>query len=192
MLDRIIGILTLKAPVYKAVAQDTSATQQAGIIVLIASILSGIGNSLIGNQMASMIPGAAAVSAQRPGLIPSIILSAIAGLVGWFVGSWLLAFVAKTFFKGETNTGEMLRVSGFTHAFGVLSIVPCLGIVAAIASIVGNIIGIREAAGFDTTKAILSAIIAGVIAFVVVAVVGGVIGGLLGVGGAMMPLPAGG
>jgi hypothetical protein len=52
----------------------------------------------------------------------------------------------------------------------------------AILSIIGNVIGIREAAEFDTTKAILTAIIAGVIVFIVVAVLTGLFVGIALVG----------
>ena len=87
--------------------------------------------------------------------------------------------VAKTFFQGKTNTGEMLRVTGFTYVFQILGVIPVVGgLVGAILSIIGNIIGVREAAEFDTTKAILTSIIAGVIAFIIVAII---VGGLTAV-----------
>jgi hypothetical protein len=50
--------------------------------------------------------------------------------------------------------------------------------------IIGNIIGVREAAEFDTTKAILTSIIAGVIVFIVVAVITGVLVGMMLLGAA--------
>jgi hypothetical protein len=193
MIQRLIGILTLQAPVYKEVAEDQNATSQAAIITAIAAILSGIGGYAALQQVSASLGGPA------PSLIGSLIQNIIVTFIGWFLGSWLLAWVSKTFFKGDTNTGEMLRVTGFTRGFGflgILGVIPILGgligLVSAILGIIGNIIGIREAAGFDTTKAIISAIIAGVIAFLVAAVLGGVVGGLLGVGGGLTPLPTGG
>lgn len=189
MINRLIGVLTLKAPVYKEIAEDATANGQAAIIVIVAAILSAIGG----------YTGAAALATQlgapAPNMVAVIVQQVAGGLIGWAVGSWLLSFVAKTIFKGDTSTGEMLRVNGYTRAFGllgILGIIPVLGaiigFVTAILGIIGNIIGIREAAGFDTTKAILTAVIAGVITFLIVGLVAGVIGGLLGAGSALAPV----
>jgi hypothetical protein len=193
MIQRLIGILTLRAPVYNEVAHDPAATQQAGIIVLISAVLSAIGSYGAVSTLSTQL------GTPAPSLIGVVVQQLLTSLLTWGLGGWLLAFVAKTFFKGQTNAGEMMRVSGFTQGFGflgVLGLIPCvgalIGLVTAVMSIVGNVIGIREAAGFDTTKAILTAIIAGVATFVVAAVVAGVVGGLLGAGGGSpIPLPAG-
>lgn len=200
MINRLIGVLTLKAPVYKEIAHDAAANGQAAIVAIIAAIIAGVGGYGAAVATTGMITsiagadGAQVMAAAQPSLIGSLVQGVIVTLVGWVLGSWLLAFVAKTFFKGETNFGEMLRVTGYTRAFGfvqILGFIPCLGgvigLVAAVLGIVGNIIGIREAAGFDTTKAILSAIIAGVIAFVIAGVIGGALGVALGAGGALTP-----
>ena len=112
------------------------------------------------------------------------------------MGAWALAFVAKSFFKGQTETANMLRVTGFTSVFAivtyVLGLIPCVGAIGAligsVLQILGNIIGIREAAGFDTTKAILTAIIAGVVVFFIVSILAA-IGAAIGIGGTMMTQP---
>lgn len=200
MLNRIIGVLTLRAPVYKEIAHDPAATNQAAIIAIISALIGGVGSYFAAQATMAMVSqiagadGAVAAAGAAPSLIGSVVSGVIASLIGWVIGSWLLAFVAKTFFKGETNMSEMLRVNGYTRAFGfvqILAFIPCLGgligLIAAVLGIVGNVIGIREAAGFDTTKAVLTAIIAGVITFLIAAVIGGVVGGALGAGGSMMP-----
>lgn len=200
MINRLIGVLTLKAPVYKEIAHDQTANGQAAIVAIIAAIIAGVGGYFAATAAVGMLSGIAgaegaqAMAAAQPSFVGSVLQGIISTLLGWVLGSWLLAFVAKTFFKGETNFGEMLRVTGYTRAFGfvqILGFIPCLGsviaLVAAVLGIVGNVIGIREAAGFDTTKAILSAIIAGVIAFGIAALIGGVVGGALGMGSAMVP-----
>ena len=98
-------------------------------------------------------------------------LSIILSPIRWFLNAWLLAFVAKQFFQGDTDTGEMLRVTGFASIFQLAQIIPIIGgLIALVLGIIASVIGIREAANVDNTKAILIAIVAGVIAFIIVTI----------------------
>jgi hypothetical protein len=156
VMDRLMGILTFKAPVYKEVAEDRTATGTAAMIVIAVAIVVGIVVGILTNGASvGLIVGA---------IVSSIIVTPIA----WFINAWLLAFVAKSFFQGDTDTGEMLRVTGYAAIFRLASIIPILGgLIALVLGIIANVIGIREAANVDNTKAILIAIIAAVIAFLV-------------------------
>jgi hypothetical protein len=156
LVDRLTGVVTFKAPVYKAIAEDTSATGTAALIVVVVSVLVGLISGLIAGR----------------NVLFSLISTVIVQLILWVVSSFVLAFVAKQFFKGDTDTSEMLRVTGHTSIFNILGIIPFLGIVGGILQAVANIIGIREAAGFDTTKAILTAVIAWVIGLIISAIIG--------------------
>ncbi len=159
LTDRLMGILTFKAPVYKDIAHDPSAMQPAAIIVIAVAVVSGLVSGLLG----------------QGGLIVGLITAVLGVLLGWVIGSWLTAFVAKTVFKGETNTSEMLRVQGHTYIFNILGIIPVIGgIAAAVLSIVANVLAIREASGLDTTKSILTAVIVGVIVFVITGIIVGI------------------
>ena len=161
LINRLQGIVMFKAPVYKEVAEDTTATNSALIVVIIGVVVNVI---------------AGALYARERGIVAALLLAVLSAVVGWVIGSWLTAFVAKTFFKGDTNTGEMMRVLGHTYIFNVLAIIPVIGSLAAsVLVIIGNVIGIREAAGFDTTKAILTAIIVGVIVFIIIAIITGIV-----------------
>jgi hypothetical protein len=156
MMDRLMGILTFKAPVYKEVAEDRTATGTAAMIVIAVAIVVGIVTGILTNGASvGLIVGA---------IVSSIIVTPIA----WFINAWLLAFVAKSFFQGDTDTGEMLRVTGYAAIFRLASIIPIIGgLIALVLGIIANVIGIREAANVDNTKAILIAVIAAVIAFIV-------------------------
>ena len=157
MMDRLMGILTLKPAVYKEVAEDRTATTTAAIIVIGVSLVVGIINGLLAGSSGA--------------IIGTIISTLILTPISWFLNAWLLAFVAKSFFQGDTDTGEMLRVTGFAAIFRLVGVIPLIGwLIALVLGIIANIIGIREAANLDNTKAILTAIIAAVIAFVVVAI----------------------
>ncbi len=171
-MDRIMGILTLKAPVYKEVAEDKSATTTAAIIVVVMAVISAVVGGLILVVLGSVLPAGSAPL--NP--ITSAIKTIISAIVSWLVGGWVIAFVSKTFFGGKTDTGEMLRVFGYTQIFQIIAIVPCIGtIIALVLSLIAAVIGIREASEFDTTKAILTA----VIAFVILLIVGVILSTLL-------------
>jgi hypothetical protein len=166
-----MGVATFKAPVYKEIAHDASATQPAALIVVVVALLIGVINGLL----------------SQGGILLAIVTVILGVLLGWLINSWLTAFVAKTFFKGDTSTSEMLRVQGHAYIFQILSIIPIIGsIAAAVLSIIANVLAIREASGLDTTKSILTAIIVGVIVFIVTSViVGAVVAGSMISGAAM-------
>ncbi len=190
-MDRIMGVLTLKAPTYRQIAEDPNATTPAAIITAVVALISGFFSGAVAFDTTAQT-----ASFNATGGIVVAIISVILGLIGWFVAGWVLAFVSK-WFGGKTNTQEMLRVTGFVNIFGlvgVLSILalitPALGcvtglvsFVAAILRLIGYVIGVREAAEFSTGNAVITAIIAAIINFLIVAVVGGSIAALI-IGGA--------
>ena len=175
LMNRLMGVLTLKAPTYREIADDKNGTTTAGIIVVVMALLSGILSFLFAGAIGAAIGQAAPVN-----LLGSAIRTIVSVIVGWFVGSWVFAFVSKTFFGGKTDTGEMLRVFGYTQIFSILNVVPvCGSLVALVLSVIAAVIGIREASEFDTTKAILT----GLVGFVVLLVVGFIVGAVLAVVG---------
>lgn len=196
-MDRIMGVLTLKAPTYRQIADDPNATQSAAIIVAIVSLLSGFVGGLVRTDATTQ-------TLASPNIVLAIvgaIVAVIVGLIGWFVGAWVLAFVSK-WFGGKTNTQEMLRVTGYVEIFNIVSVLSILalvstsllclvgivGLVAGILRLIGFVIGVREAAEFSTGNAIITAIIAAIVVFLIVVVVGGgllaIVAGAMGLAGA--------
>jgi hypothetical protein len=171
MLERIMGIVTLKPPTYKAVAEDQSLTQEAMLIVIVVAILNG----LVGGMAAQMAAGGTVVS----GLLRAVV-AIIFGLITWYVSAFLLAAVAKAF-GGKTDTNEMLRVTGYVYVFNLVGLLALLGfiapallcltgivgLVALVLSFIGYVIGIREAAEFSTGNAVVTALIVAVVGFVI-------------------------
>ena len=51
LVSRLTGIVTFKAPVYKATAEDTTATTTALIIVVVVAVLVGLIGGLIGGNL---------------------------------------------------------------------------------------------------------------------------------------------
>jgi hypothetical protein len=186
MLERIMGVITLKAPIYRQIADDQTATPQALLIVVVALLVSGFFGHLV-----SVTTGTSQVSLL--GAIAGAIGGLIIGLVAWVFTSWVLSFVAGLL-NGKTNLSEMLRVTGYVHVFDLVSVLniallisTALGCVTALVSLVvfilsliGYVIGVREAAEFSTGNAIITAIIAAIVNFLIVVVIGGaVIGAFL-------------
>lgn len=182
-MDDLMGVITLKAPTYRKIADDHSLTTMAAIIVVVSILVGSFFQGLV------QVGASGTSNVTLVGGVVGAVIGVIIGVIGWVVGAWILAFVAKSFFQGKTDTGEMLRVTGYVHVFnlvGVLTILgaitPALlcvaglvGFVAAILRLIGYVIGVREAAEFSTTNAIITAIIAAVVEFIIVAVIGGAI-----------------
>jgi len=166
-MNRLIGIITFRAPVYREVAHDPAALTPAAIVVVIVTIVTALLSSALGTNPL--------------GLAATVATSLTSVLINWLLASALTAFVANQFFRGQSSTAELLRIFGFTYAFQLLIIVPFAGaIAAAILSIIATVLAIRESAGFDTQKAVLTAIISGVILFVLSLVVASVVGSVFG------------
>ncbi len=182
MIDQLMGVITLKASTYRQIADDKNLTMTAAIVVVVSTLVAGFFQGLV-----QVNPGGTSSTISVVAAIVAAIVSVIVGVIGWAVGAWILAFVAKSFFQGKTDTSEMLRVTGYVHVFNLVGILTILGaitpallciagligFVAAILRLIGYVIGVREAAEFSTTNAIITAIIAAVIEFIIVAVIGG-------------------
>ena len=182
MFERIMGIITLKAPTYKAVAEDEKATKEAMMIVIIVAVINGL-------VVGFLTPGVAGVSIVS-GLLRAVV-TVIVGLVTWYVSAWLLATIAKLF-GGKTDTNEMLRVTGYVAIFDLVALLtlvafisPALacvagiiGLVVLVLRLIGYVIGVREAAEFSTGNAVVTALIVIVISWVI-SWIGTLISGML-------------
>ncbi len=186
MLDRIMGVITLKAPVYREIADDQTATTQAGIIVVVVALITGFVSGLV------QVGSDGVVHTSLIGAVLGAVVGVGLSLLSWVVASWVLSAVSGAM-GGKTNTSEMLRVTGYVQIFSLVSILnlavlassalACLtglmGLVVGILALIGYLIGVREAAEFTTGKAIVAALVAAVINFLITVVVGGTILGAL-------------
>ena len=115
-------------------------TGQAGLAVLIATSMSGLG----------------AAFATDGNILASIFAGALSGLIGWLVWSLAALVVGTRFFGGDADYGQMVRVIGFSYVPNAIGIIPWLGFVGAVWSLFAAMIGIREGMDFTTVKAILT------------------------------------
>jgi hypothetical protein len=176
MIDRMIQAAKLNVDFYNEAERDTSLTQEALLIVILVSIVGGIG-SLIGG-----IIGPQGIARAFLGAVVTIVL----GIVNYYIWSYVTLFVGTRLFGGKADAGEMLRTLGYAHTpqlLGLLGFIPCVGLVFVLAgmilSLIAVVLAIREALDFDTVKAIITAIIG----WVVVLIINGVVNRILGVGG---------
>ena len=185
MIDRVIRAVKLDKDFYNEAERDTSLNQEALLIVIIVSLASAIGSFISG-----------IISGEIGGALLSAVLTIVIGIGGYYLWAYVTLFVGKQFFQGDADIGEMLRTLGYAHAprlLGLLSFIPCVGAIFALAgfvlSLVAAVIAIREAMDFDTGKAVVTAIIGWAIVLVISIILSVILGvGAAGVGGIMSAL----
>jgi hypothetical protein len=154
MVERMKGAALLEIDTYEEVEHDTTATMQAGSVVVLAAIASAIGNWQLGLFAAAG--------------------SALAALVAWGVWAGITYLIGDKLFGGTATWGELLRTLGFAYSPGVLAvlgILPFLGWaifpVIGIWTLIAGVIAIRQALDFSTGKAVMTAVL-GFIPYVIV------------------------
>ena len=158
MIERIVRAIRLDWTVFREIAQDPKALQEAAMIVAIVTFLSAIGTGIGASNF-------------FVGFFVGWPVEIIVGWIGWAVITYLAGTII---FKGETNVPEMMRVLGYAKApalLGIFSFIPCVGWLIALAggilSLVAGILAIREAMDFDTGDAIITVVISWVIAQII-------------------------
>lgn len=173
--DRIRGALMLDPRTYREVEQDTDATGQAVLTVIIAALAAGIGAVLSRDIVQNTL---------------GVIISSV---VQWIIFSFVAYFVGSMLFSHERTSvtpGQVLRTVGFAQApkfFLVLGIIPLLGWIVGLVVffwfIAAAIVALKEAFEFDTGRAIgtgLVALIGIVIVDIVLSIVFGIGSALFG------------
>lgn len=145
MLQRVVRAVTFDLKFYNEAEADTGLNREALIVVVTASLLSGIG----------------ALGGGLWGLIGGVAIS----VVGYYALAYVTYVIGTNFFGGTTNVGEMQRTLGYAwapQALGLLALIPCLGAIGALLgglwSLACAVVAVREAQELDTTKALLTTI----------------------------------
>jgi hypothetical protein len=169
LVQRMIGAAKLDAHTYEEVERDTSATQQAMIVVILAAVAAGIG----------------ALGSDDVG--PGIIGGVISSIVGWAVYAAAVYFVGTRFTAGtqtQADWGQVARTMGFAYTpqlLAVFGFIPVLGWILGIVGmgwgLVASIVAIRQSLDFSTGRAVLTAIGAMIALIIVIIIVGLILGG---------------
>ena len=167
LIDRMIGAARLDPALYEEVERDTTATWQAAVVVILATIFGGVGSSGEGSS----------------GFIGGIFTN----LLGWAIFAGFVYFVGTRLLAapGTAATwGEVARPLGFAFTpavLGVFGVIPLLGplvaLVAATWFLAAGVVAIRQALEVSTGRAAaigITAFLLQVAAFAVVALILGV------------------
>lgn len=155
MMVRAVNTAKFDINTIEAIEADKSATPEAGAFVAAVALIGSIG-TLFSLGLGAMLA------------------SIVVALLGWALWAFIAQFVAsKLFGVTTTDFGEMARVTGYAQGPGLLGLfgfIPLLGWILGAVSFVWTtaliVIGIRQAADFDTGKAVATAL-AGLIPFLI-------------------------
>ena len=165
MLNRIIGVFKLDVNTFEEIEHDQGATTQAAMIVALVAFISAIGSGLGASMSDSSFMG-------------SFIGTLLWTFVGWLLWSAVSYFVGTTFFGGQADLGEMLRVIGFAFSPQILGIIPCFGaIVGAIWSLIAGFIAVRQGLDVDNTKVFLTIAVGFIVYMLGMWLIGTLVGG---------------
>ncbi len=147
MIERIVGVFRLNAPVFEEIEHDRSATGQAALVVAVVALLVGLGGGFTANIGVGEFAR-------------SFLSSLVWAFIGWFVWAAVSYLVGTNLFKGQADLGEMLRVIGFAMAPLGLAIIPCLGgIVGSIWAMAAAFVAVRQGLDLDNTRALLTILV---------------------------------
>ncbi|GMR02052.1 MAG: hypothetical protein BMS9Abin20_0378 [Acidimicrobiia bacterium] len=128
---------------YNRAEVDTSLNVQAVAVVVIASGLAGFGSAV----------------ATGSNLLAAAGLSAVTGVLGWLLWSFVAMIVGTKIFGGTSDFGQMCRVIGFAYAPLGIGVIPWLGFPGAVWVLVAAVIAIREGMDFSTKRSIATMIV---------------------------------
>ncbi len=184
LIDRITKAFMFNKEVYSEVEHDTSFTTTAWVIVAATAFLGSLGSTF----------GAGGFDQPVAGIV-GVLVGAVVGIIGFAVGTAIIAWVGQTVFKAEVTFDELVRTLGLAYvwqAVGVLGIVgafsPALtcvtapiSLAAAIAGLFSWFIAAKEALDLDWTQTIITVLL-GWAAIMAVAFFTTLILGMLGLG----------
>ena len=177
MLGRALRAARLDVTLYNEVEADASLSREALYVVIIVSVLSGIGSFLSLLFSGSII-----------GALLSLIVGIAFGILAYYLFCYVAHWVGTSMFKGQGDVGEVLRTVGYAsgvRAIGLLAFIPCIGWLIGLAGLVwwiaASVVALREALDIDTGNAIVTAVIGGVIVVAIYAAIAAVMA-ILGFG----------
>jgi len=176
MLSRMIRAIKLDPSLFQEVEEDSDASNQAMLIVIISSICAGLGSML-----KSMIFGGISIGFRIR--ITSNLMNGLVGvssaLLGWMIWSLITYFVGTKILAGpetEADYGELLRTIGFSSSpgiFRVLSFLPLISLIVGIWELASMIIAVKEALELDSIRAILTCIVGWIGYIILLMIIGG-------------------
>lgn len=167
LVDGMVRAARLDVSLYEEAERDTTQTNNALAVVVIAALANGIGTAI-----------GAASNPQAASPILALIAGIVGAIIGWAVVTGFIYLAGTRLFGATATWGEVLRTVGFANSPGVLNIlgfIPVLGglvrFVVAIWLIVATVIAIRQALDVSTGRAIVSGVIGWILGAIVIGIV---------------------
>ena len=179
MIKRIMRAIMLDREFYKEAEADTSLNQEALTIVIIVSVIGGIG-AFISSIMAQSFGQA----------IIALLVTSGLGVANYYIWAYVTHFIGTNMFKGDADPGELLRVLGYASAprlLTLLGFIPCIGWLISLAggiwALVAGFFGVQEALDLDTTETLVTVVLGWLAILIITAIVSSAIGvGTAGLG----------
>jgi hypothetical protein len=158
LFGRMVRAAQLQPALYEEVEADTSATGQALLVVVLVSIVAGIGSGID-----------ALTSGGSGSFIYGLMYGLAIAIVGWLVWALFAFIFGVSILRGphtSSTWGELLRTMGFATSPRVLLVfafIPAVGDIivfaASVWALVATVIAVRQALDFSTWRAVLTALI---------------------------------
>ena len=169
ILLRMVGAARLDGDTYEEVENDTSVMPQALLVVIVVSILTGLGQYFSGDG----------------DIMDALVFGVFRGLLFWAIWALMIYMIGSTILRTaqtHANWGQVSRGTAFAQAPGVLNVfsfIPTVGpfilLIVGVWQIVGVVISVRHTLDYTSTlRAFFVALLAwipSVIMFVLVAFV---------------------
>ncbi len=170
MLARMLGAARLNVHTFEEVEEDSNATLQAMLVVVLVAIATAIG-------------GLATASNPLIGLITGVVY----GLVSWALWALVTFLVGTTILKTSDTVadwGQLARTTGFAQSPGVLRVfgfIPVIGPIIVFAvtiwQLVAMVTAVRQALDYESTWRAVGVVVIGfVIVIIPLAIIAGFIG----------------
>ena len=171
MIERMIRASRLDINMFEEVEADTSATNQALLIVALVALATGI----------------ASLGTTGPiGLFVGVVLA----IAGWALWAWIVHLIGTKIIPSHSthaDWGQLARTLGFAQSPGilrVLGLVPVVGnIIFAVASIwmlVAMVVAVRQALDYTSTWRAIAVVLIGFIPYVLLMSIAFAVLGALG------------
>ena len=158
MIERMIRASRLDINMFEEVEADTSATNQALLIVALVALATGI----------------ASLGTTGPiGLLVGVVLA----IAGWALWAWIVHLIGTKIIPSHSthaDWGQLARTLGFAQSPGIfraLGFIPVVGnIIFAVASIwmlVAMVVAVRQALDYTSTLRAIAVVLIGFIPYLV-------------------------
>ena len=177
MIGNVRRAMSLDRSFYQQVANDERYSQEALMVVIVASVLTGLG-SFLGQLFGGNFLGA----------VIALLLGVVLAVVGYYIWAYVVQWVGAKFFNGQATAPQLLRTLGYAYgptALAVFSFIPCFGgliaLVGGIWSLVCGFFAVRETHRLSDGQTIMTVVIGWVAVLVITLVVTAIVGTIFGI-----------